>query len=338
MPRRLLPGVCCAAAVLAGCSGPPGAHPPATARNAPAAGDEVAAPAGRTAEELLSSLPPARIDPADHAKVRELGGASAPRLMFVAMIPLLSAGAVGEEAPEHHCPSVAREGEVTTIRGGCTSEEGTSWTGEAVIRGMDARARTGAVTYRGFGFHRRVECEGGPRDSEWQANGRFSSERDGEGIRFAIDLAFEGQGVDEQCRPMLGTGAVRYEGRQTRVGNAVRWNGRGRYGWEGFGVVEAVTEDELVNQANCRSEALMGTTTVRGAEHTVVFRYDGETDCDEESTAEWSFDGEPQGELAGVGCDAAGGARGGWWVVLLALASLFRPSSRGRPSPSSRSA
>ena len=284
-------------------------------------------PAAPSAEEMLASMEPAVLDATDEDQIRELGGASAPRVYFLATIPLLAVRV--DEREEAGCPSIVRDGAVTTVRGGCTDSEGTRWTGEAVLRGMNREQPDGEATYRVFGFQKTVTCPDGPRPSEWQANGTFLTDRGEGGTRFVIDLSFQGEGVDDECRPMEGTGAVQYEGTQRVSGDASRWNGSGVYGWRGFGKVEARTEDELVNQRNCRNEALMGTTTVRSGEHEVTFRYDGESDCDEEATTPWSFDGQPQGEITGVGCSAAGSPRALAWLIPALLLCATR-SRRAR--------
>ena len=326
--------------LLVACGSPPGqaegegAGSGTSGAEAEAVPDPPAAP---SAAEMLAAMEPAAIDPTDHDRIREIAGASAPRVFFLAQIPLIAAsGRLQRDEGEAGCPSVVTEGEVMTLRGGCVDEEGTRWTGEAVLRGMRGGERAGSATYRVFGFQKRVECDGGPQRSEWQANGSLVVEPDGEGLRFTIDLSFQGGGVDQECRPMEGTGALQYSGRQLQSGEATRWSGSGHYGWRGFGKVEASTEDELVNQRNCRHEALMGSTTVRSAGHEVSFRYDGESDCSEEATTPWSFDGEPQGELSKVGCSAAGGGAGPLapWLLapLLLLATRARRPSRRTPT------
>lgn len=290
-------------------------------------------PAAPSAEQMLAAMEPAAFDPADEEQIRELGGASAPRVYFLATIPLLAVRV--DEGAETGCPAVVRDGGITTVRGGCTDAEGTRWTGEAVLRGMSQEQPDGEATYRVFGFQKTVTCPDGARPSEWQANGTFVTDRGDAETRFVIDLSFQGEGVDDECRPMQGTGAVQYEGTQRVAGDATRWNGSGIYGWRGFGKVEARTEDEVINQRNCRREALMGATVVRSGDHEVTFHYDGESDCDEEATTAWSFDGQPRGEIAGVGCAATGAVHGSTWLAsailaLLAYAWPRRRRARGR--------
>ena len=315
--------------VLAACGGAP--LPGTGAAETESAGGEAEPvpdpPPAPSASEMLAAMEAAALDPTDEEQIRELGGASAPRVYFLATIPLLAVRV--DERAEEGCPSVVRDGAVTTVRGGCTDAEGTRWTGEAVLRGMSREQPDGEATYRVFGFQKTVTCPDGPRPSEWQANGTFVTARGGGETRFVINLSFQGDGVDDECRPMQGTGAVQYEGTQRVAGDASRWNGSGVYGWQGFGKVEARTEDEVVNQRNCRREALMGTTTVRSGDHDVTFRYDGETDCDEEATTAWSFDGQPQGEIAGVGCAATRSPGGLSWLLGAIVALLAGRHRRG---------
>ena len=315
--------------VLAACGssadGTAGAGTTPEPRDTPATREaipELEQPAPPGAETVLGTLEPAHLDATDEEQMQQVSGASAPRVFFVGIIPLLAIGNERTEEDEPRvCPVKIEAEGVTVFRGGCTDHEDVRWTGSAVIRGMNEEQRTGDITYRDFGFERTVDCPGGPRTGRWRANGRFVMEEE----IFRIDVAFHGEGVDEECNDLLGTGAIEYEGRSSRTGSAVRWSGAGRYGWQELGYVEATTEDELVNQRNCRHEALMGQTVVRGAEHTVTFIYDGAGDCEEESTVSWSFDDQPQGELAGVACSASGAAPpSGWWLLVLAALVLRR--------------
>lgn len=280
-------------------------------------------PAAPSAAEMLAQMEPGALDPSDLDQMRDIASASAPRIFFLASIPLLAARP-GQGAGT--CPSTTTEGGVTTLRGGCVAEDGTRWTGEAVLRGMTREQPTGEAIYRVFGFQKTVECNGVRREGSWQANGTLFTEPDGDGIRFTVDLSFQGDGVDDECREMEGTGAIQYGGRRVNVGNAMRWSGSGTFGWRGFGKVEASTEDELINQANCRNEALMGSTTIRSAGHEATFRYDGESQCDEEATTPLHFDGAPRGGVPGVGCSATDATSAPWLAiaVFLVAAALRR--------------
>ncbi|MEC7240472.1 MAG: hypothetical protein VXW32_04485, partial [Myxococcota bacterium] len=90
------------------------------------------------------------------------------------------------------------------------------------------------------------------------------------------------------------------------------------------GYLNVQTEDEVLFETVCSTEALSGTTTLSNSNDTVVFQYDGETDCDDPGTVTWTLNGEPQGEISGVNCAISGRASGGWLVVLGALALTRR--------------
>lgn len=66
------------------------------------------------------------------------------------------------------------------------------------------------------------------------------------------------------------------------------------------------------DQSVCRDEAISGQTTVSVANGVAVFRYDGETDCDEESTVTWTLDGVDHGEISGVSCAAVAAEDAPW--------------------------
>ncbi|HEX6765983.1 MAG TPA: hypothetical protein VF103_10910, partial [Polyangiaceae bacterium] len=91
------------------------------------------------------------------------------------------------------------------------------------------------------------------------------------------------------------------------------WNGSGRVERDGFlpptGVVNATTEDQVVDDDGCSGQPFSGTTTLRARGDTAVVTYDGATDCDDDKNARLSVNGEDRGLVSGINCAFAGAGR-----------------------------
>jgi len=137
-----------------------------------------------------------------------------------------------------------------------------------------------------------------------------------------------GTGLDEEadCRNTA-TLAFAYSGSQREESGRETWNGEGRVGSAADGVYRGTTEAEVRDQSVCGHEAISGKTTVSVANGVAVFRYDGETDCDDESTVTWTLDGVDQGEISGVSC-AAVAVENASWLALPLLLLAFRRRTR----------
>jgi len=72
---------------------------------------------------------------------------------------------IGGMGDDTSCPSMAEDGDTTTISGGCSDEDGESWTGTAVFTEPDDQTFTGV--YVGFG------------NGEFSMNGEVSGDADG---------------------------------------------------------------------------------------------------------------------------------------------------------------
>ncbi|MBW2257325.1 MAG: hypothetical protein JRI25_22390, partial [Deltaproteobacteria bacterium] len=138
---------------------------------------------------------------------------------------------------------------------------------------------------------------------------------------FTVDLVLSGSGPDDDtCEPMSEALAWRYDGTLVPgTGDVQTWAGSGRVGASDRGTLMATTTDEVLDSSTCDSEALSGTTTLESAGNVAVITYDGATDCDEDSTVTWTYNGDDRGEVAGVACAAVGPVAAGAWLVGVAL-------------------
>jgi uncharacterized protein (TIGR03382 family) len=116
---------------------------------------------------------------------------------------------------------------------------------------------------------------------------------------------------------------IDYEGAFEQLGTGQKWSGKGWIGSASSGKLEVSTVDQILDSETCQHESLSGSTTFKAGKSTVVVTYDGATDCDEDSTAHWSLNGQDQGEMAGIGCSAGGGGMGLAWGALVALLPLL---------------
>ena len=203
------------------------------------------------------------------------------------------------------CPITSDDGTTVTIRGGCTDSKGTRWTGTATLV-RDGSARH--ITFDGYGNDALVGME--------RTSGRFDvTEIDSSTHRFDVDVQ-RSSGIETAIRY---SGAVKgaYQGRTV-------WNGSGRISRDGVtinsGSIDAVTVDEVRDDAVCAGQGASGTTKLTSDAHDVVIAYDGATDCDPDAAAHWTRDGEDMGVIKGISCSTGSGsgfAAIGFAVVLL---------------------
>jgi MYXO-CTERM domain-containing protein len=246
--------------------------------------------------------------------------ASAPAVYGQALTPLILASFA---ADGDTCPVIVEEGTTTTYTGGCTDMEGNEWVGSAV-------ADTEGVVYDGFGFTGEVdECPGMTQTLRFYGSVTTEAGVTGNGS-FTIDVRIEGSGADPDadCAEREEVAGIDYEGTVTSEGEAQTYSGSGRIGSSERGYVDAVTEDETVDDSICSNEALSGTTTITAGGHTAVITYDGATDCEETSTVTWTYDGEDRGELSGIQCSSGGGAGGAASLLLIVGAAMLRRRRR----------
>jgi hypothetical protein len=219
----------------------------------------------------------------------------------------------------------ADDGTTVTITGGCTNSFGVEHVGTATI------VRSGGdrmLTLDGYGSH---------ADPEMAAttSGDFDlRETSATTHSFTVDFVHEG-GIRTTVH-YEGTVEGTYEG-------PTRWNGEGNVVREGLvaptGTVYVRTEDEVLDGAVCNGQALSGRTRINTGDQSVVVEYDGATDCDDEDSARWYYNGEDRGLVDGIVCSAAGpglGAGGSARMVLsmLLLLGIAVGIRRLRPSRS----
>ena len=292
----------------------------------------------------LDTLPAAVFDPADPQQIEMLPSLSAPHAYAMGSMGLLVAGfASGEVCTTpsdggepvcmptgNGCPAATETADGVVIEGnGCTTEDGDTWNGRVVLRGFsrdaegDLVAGEGAaeIVYEGLGSSGPSDCPTSTVMSTAAIDGTTVLTADADGtVHFDVDLTITGTGVTEDCEPIEDlSGIYEYRGTVREEGERKTWNGSGRFGTSELGVYEATTENEVLDSTACEHEALSGTTTVTAGSDVVVITYDGATDCEETSTATWSYNGTAQGELEGVECSASLASRARPGLALGAL-------------------
>lgn len=210
------------------------------------------------------------------------------------------------------CPSIEDDGTTMTITGGCTDTDGVERLGVAIVvrEGDDRMLVLDAYGEDRDGRRREVTGTAsvisiGPASYQW-----------------STDHTIEG-GV---------TTSVTYDGTlEGTYDEPTFWNGQGEVERDGVvapaGRVTATTVDQVRFDSTCPGESLSGQTTVADSAHTAVITYDGETDCDEEHTAQWAFDGADQGPITGISCAASSG-RGSPLPFAIFLIALSRQNRR----------
>ena len=305
----------------------------------------------------LDTYPPATFDPTDVEQVEMLPALSAPHAYAMGSMGMLVAGFASGEIcttpsdggePEcmptgNGCPAATETSDGVVIEGnGCTTEDGDTWNGRVILRGftrdtegdLAAGAGPAEIVYEGLGTSGPSDCPTSTVMSSAVIDGRTVLTPGADGtVHFDVDLTITGTGVTEDCEPIEDlSGIYEYEGTVLTEGERNTWNGSGRFGTSELGVYEASTENEVLDSTVCEHEALSGTTTVTAGSDVVVITYDGATDCEETSTATWSFNGADQGELEGVECSAslASRARPGLPLGALGVAFLLALTRRRR--------
>jgi len=268
---------------------------------------------GTYAREVLDGLSPADLGTAD--SVSELAGAaSAPGVFGIAMVAVM----LPQMSEDTACPVRHTEGSVMTFTGGCTDAEGREWLGTVTIEGGVGESVT---TFADFGSRGGEECGGVEADGTMIFDGTIALGGSPSALSFEIDLRAEvDQEVGPECERQQGAVAWDYQGTFQPVGadedgdgdkDDSLWGGSGRIGSTEVGVVEAQTDDELMSDSVCETEAESGVTTLRAGGDTAAITYDGATECDPEATVRWTLNGADKGELQGVSCSAAPGSQGG---------------------------
>ncbi|KFE72087.1 MYXO-CTERM sorting domain-containing protein [Hyalangium minutum] len=281
---------------------------------------------GGAAEEL-DSYKEAKLESGDDVK-QWSGSASAVTIFFFSMTPMIAADLSQQGENAINCPEVITEGSKKTYKGGCTDKSGKTWFGTAVTESFNQETSTvGLIRYEGFGYGSPKTCGGGQTassslkvDGEIKGEGTQSTSKPTFDINFRMEL---GSVNEDDCTLKSNTMLIDYEGSFEPMGDGQKWNGKGRIGSASIGKVEVSTVDQVLDTEACLNESLSGSTTLKAGKNTVVVTYDGATDCDDDSTAHWSLNGQDQGKMAGIGCSAGGGGMGLAWGALAALLLLW---------------
>jgi hypothetical protein len=228
------------------------------------------------------------------------------------------------------CPKVTETGSSKTYVGGCTSPQGKAWFGTATSAGSMFTGG-GTITYDGFGYTDLEECKRAMKPTKATYDGRVTMGGASGSFTFGVNLKLEASGPNEDtCANEEETVAIDYAGSSTEGTedtdmddnpDADTWNGSGRMGSTLRGVADVRTTDEVVNDTVCKNEAASGTTTILASGNTVLITYDGATDCQQEGTVKWSYNGAVQGTLEGIHC--AVGQRGEVGITLLVAFALL---------------
>jgi hypothetical protein len=216
--------------------------------------------------------------------------------------------------PDPECPVIEDDGTTWTATGDCVAtnpddDSTQEWAGTAtVVRNGGDRS----ATFEDF-------------DGK---TGTFEA-REVEAGRWELDVDLDVGGVT----------FIQYMGSvQGGYDQATLWNGSGSVKRDGFiapnGEVEASTIDQVWDSDVCAGQAVSGRTILKSGEDTAVVTYDGETDCDEDDSAQLTVNDEDQGLVAGVTCSVRGrpggksGGPGAFGALLLGLASLAARAGR----------
>jgi MYXO-CTERM domain-containing protein len=272
-----------------------------------------------------------------------MAGFSAPNAFLTTMFPTLAIQAhIMEYQSEGNtglpsCPvltgfSDSGEAELEwSAVGGCTDHTGAEWTGSHEQKMLD----TVTVGFISKDFGERSaseECEGKTDSFKFNSFIRMGG-LGGESMEMDILFSNEGENAVASAGCELVQSGLGYDVELVRVSEVVDEVEKTTYSQAGEVLAESAefqgylnvqTEDEVLFETVCSTEALSGTTTLSNSNDTVVFQYDGETDCDDPGTVTWTLNGEPQGEISGVNCAVSGRSSGGWLVVLGALALTRR--------------
>ena len=254
------------------------------------------------------------LSPADLSDVDQIESTawvtSAPMAYAMGILPV----AYAEIQAPSGCPFESVEDGVVTWSGGCMDTELNEWFGTATQTGDH-------TSYDHFGYMPEDKCQ---VSSGMVNHGDIIAVEDGGDRTFQIEVMVEHATFDADCGERRTVVAYDYRGTSLESGlDSTIWNGEGTLGTETWGVLEAETVGEILDDQVCPTEAEAGKTSLMAGGDLVEIYYDGATDCDEEGTTPWTFNGDYQGELTGMGCSSLplGPTLGGlsWLCMLLAV-------------------
>ncbi len=310
-----------------------------TAEDSATPGDPDEAHAQEAVDALFNGLDPVTLDQAEAVEAWSV--MSGAWLMTVGLSPILLWEAskiewsLSGEPGEPDCPVVVDNGDAgMSITGGCTDFQGLDWTGSYVLTSTTEVVLRAVFT--GFGVD--ITDSACPDVAgRLLMDGLYTSE---DGLAFALLLASDNLAIEpDDCTLVDDSFAVdatieqaetvASDGSTTTVFSSVAQAAMTLP--TSAGTATVTTVEERINGGLCGTEALSGTTTFDAANGLAVITYDGETDCDPESTATWTLDGVDMGTLRGVSCSTGPATGLVLWLPAMLFAGFRRRLTPGQP-------
>lgn len=283
----------------------------------------------------LEQLRPANLESDEQVRNLSPGSAGSAGTLVLGLLTATRAAQPTTEA----CPRVLIEGNTVTLEGGCTDQTGAQQTGRVIITAAapaNGRPGEGSATIRSedLATIRDVSCGGRIYRTSTQGELRVDAVTRGARTEYEFLYVTHGNSINmdtcvlEEVRGGWDMrGNIEYRDRAstggTTGGMVQIHNGEGRFGAAPYGIANVATRDEVIDRDTCSYEPLSGTTTLSSEGHSAVLTYNGATQCDRAATANWAFDGQTKGMVAGVSCsvgNAPGAAGAGRTVASIGIA------------------
>ncbi len=209
------------------------------------------------------------------------------------------------------CPEITDDGTIVTIAGdGCVDVDGEEWRGTAtIVRSGDSDRTLTADGYGHFeepnfftGLTGTVDIrEIGPNHHSYEIDVRAEG-----GVTTRYDYSGEVEGTYDERTVWRGTGTISRDELAAPTGT-----------------ITARTIDEVVDDSVCSGQPSEGRTVIESSDgRRATIEYDGAVDCDDDRTAQWSLDGEPQGAITGIYCTASNPGLGHGFAGALPFVAL----------------
>jgi hypothetical protein len=241
------------------------------------------------------------------ANIQDMGNITAYAGFFVAMGPLMELQImVASEGQENiTCPTIegdfpvdgSPQEEITIVGNGCTNDDGKTYNGSLVYSPE-------GVTYTSYIVTTPSDNENCPDLSTTSNTNGGMRIKEAEDMPFLVK--FQNEEISEDCSVQSSiaflNGTVNID--ETSSENTVI-NGEltclisteDSTMW-----FTVVTEEEILNSNVCETEPISGTNTMTTSEDSLVYTFDGGTDCDEEPTQMLSINGGEFVEVEGSEC------------------------------------
>ncbi len=258
----------------------------------------------------------------------EMGNTTVMAGYFVAMGPVMElqfAISLGGGQENITCPTIdgtfpedgMPEEDITVTGNGCTNEEGVTYDGSFVYNAI-------GVTYDDYTVTQTPSEECPEVSPKSISNGGSRMNMATADIEMFMHL--QNDEVDENCAvvaPEVMLNGNLSMGEDVAGGTLVNGEMTFLVTEENVSMwFDITTEDEVLNDEVCETEPISGTNTISNDSDTMVFTFDGATDCDEEPTQMLSINGGEATEVEGVGC-AMVSMRTGFFVSLFAFGLTF---------------